>query len=102
MSEVEHSEIDFALIGTRFPKQFDRIQHLMQFNQDFESVCEEYCIAYKTMRRMESNTSEKWKIELAEYRELIQELGAEIAEMLLQGESFARNSRLNSEPFDRE
>ena len=54
------------------------------------------------MQRMESNTSEKWKVELAEYRELIQELGAEIAGMLLQEGSFARNSRLNSEPFDRE
>ena len=85
MSEVKHGEIDIDLICKRFPKQFDRINYLVQSNQDFASVCEEYCLAHKTMRRMESKTPENWKAELAEYRELIRELSAEIAGMLLRG-----------------
>lgn len=102
MSKIKPSELDIDLICERFPKQFDLLNRLVQSNQDFGSLCEEYCIAYKTMRRMESKTTENWKAELAEYRELIQELGAEIAGMLLQAGRFSDAARLKPGQIYRE
>jgi hypothetical protein len=83
MSQPEGSVIDFELLCTQFPKHGGRIRHLLTQDAEFLDVCEDYCLAESSLRRMESEPTDRWKVEIAEYRIVLRELKNEIARLLL-------------------
>lgn len=83
MAGSEPTQIDFELLCERFPKHCNRIKALARTNPTFSEICEDLCLACWNLKRFEAESPEKWQAEIPEYRKIIAELSAELAERLL-------------------
>ena len=82
MSDIERSEIDFDLLCDSFPKHCTRIKLLARANATFGDVCEDYCLAYKNLKRFETDPNNGWEVEIADFRVVVAELGAELTKLV--------------------
>lgn len=82
MSETEQREIDFDLLCDRFPKHCARIKLLARANATFGDVCEDYCLAYKNLKQFEADPNDGWEVEIADFRVVVAELGAELTRLV--------------------
>jgi hypothetical protein len=74
----------------RFPEHELAIERLVRKNEDFRSMCEDYAVGVEALGRWERATDPKRALRIAELRESLAELEAEMLEMLEQ-EAVARS-----------
>lgn len=85
MSAIEHREIDFELLCDNFPKHCEFIRMLARLNPTFSAVCEDYCLAYTNLKQFETDLDGGWEVEIADFRVVVAELGAELTKSIQRG-----------------
>lgn len=71
-------ETALGCVVGRFPSREEVISDLYRTDQDFRSLCEDYCECLKSLARWTGETSENADVYQQDYRELLGELEAEI------------------------
>lgn len=62
----------------RFPNREDVITNLYRNDQEFQTLCEDYCDCLKSLERWTGETGENASVYQQDYRELLAELELEI------------------------
>ena len=82
MSEFDAQWVYLPRILEYYPADSSLIAHLYFQNEDFRSVCEDYCLARQTLSAFEKRPDALECEEIDEYRTIISELDKELRGLL--------------------
>jgi hypothetical protein len=82
MTDPQTSRIDLAQVLERFPADTAIIGRLLEHDETFLSVCEDYSLAAATLARLVTSPHTAKGVEIDEYRSLVSDLAHEIEEAL--------------------
>ena len=95
MSGDANARIDLSLLSHHFSGQTEALRLMLLSNLVFRSICEDFCLAHRTLKRFESQNQSQndCSAEVLDYQVLVAELGDEMKSML-------DNSVLSHPAFD--
>ncbi|WP_223428975.1 hypothetical protein [Tateyamaria pelophila] len=90
-----NARIDLSLLTQHLPSQTEALRLMLLSNLEVRSICEDFCLAHRTLKRFESQKKSQGdcSAEVSVYEVLVVELGDEMRSML-------DNSVLSHPAFD--
>ena len=79
-----NARIDLSLLTQHLPGRTEGLRLMLLNNVDFRSICEDFCLAHRVLKRFESQKQSQndCSAEVSDYQVLIAELGDEMKSML--------------------
>jgi len=84
VSGEANARIDLSLLSHHFSGQTEALRLMLLSNLVFRSICEDFCLAHRTLKRFESQNKSQndCSAEVLDYQVLIAELGDEMKSIL--------------------
>ena len=82
MSQSEAPRLQIERVLERFPEDAGVIRRLASESETFEGACEDYALACATLSQLRALEQEVGHPRLADYQSLVEELEAELSEMI--------------------
>ena len=79
---LKQADQGLALISERFPDIGQQVVELVRRDQRFRDICEDYFIARAALTNFERSPNQESEQVVADYKQLVTELEAEILELL--------------------
>ena len=79
-----NARIDLQLLSHHFSSETEAFRLMLLSNSEFRSICEDFCLAHRTLKRFESQNKSQGdcSAEVSDYEVLVAELGDEMKSML--------------------
>ena len=83
-SPVEHAVMvsvateELQVVKRKFPQQNERIEKLFRANEDFRSLCSDYFLCLKHLKKFKKETAKK-KLSIEEYKDVLAALERELS-----------------------